>query len=291
MREKRVSALSIALPHTRALTHFKVAIQLSVCGVLLGLGCSDNLAPVSTVGGQESGGGIGGQETGDILTGGGTIMEYPEECLVGEKLGICAICGPLREPLMPINDDECPVIDCSPLTQYQAMNTEDGGRTCLEYSSTPPETSCKALGECYSDIEEACILDPTPVPLVTVYPGCGEFTGCQGELGPDGNTAPVGSLCHGLGECGADGRCTAPPSCSGTHPLYVTQFCPDDNDPEACDKHIDLNSEANANQINCDIACATIGRCVRAWNSNGGCNRGDQINCGTRGRQLICRCE
>ena len=57
-----------------------------------------------------------------------------------------------------------------------------------------------SLRRMYLDIEESCTLDPTPVPLVTVYPGCGEFTGCEGELGPMA-IAPVGSTCR-PGECG-----------------------------------------------------------------------------------------
>ena len=258
---------------------------------LLGLACSDNTSfPPASMGGGQSPGEMPGISIGGISAGGG-VVEYPDECLIGERLGICATCSPSREPVMPINDDECPFVDCSPLTQYQAMNTEDGGRTCFEFVSNPPETSCKSLGECYSDIEESCTLDPTPVPLVTVYPGCGEFTGCEGGLGPDGSTAPVGSVCHGLGQCGADGRCSAPSSCAGIQPEYVTQFCADNSEPEACDKHIDLNGVDNAEEITCTIACATIGRCVGAWDSNGGCNRGGQLSCDTRRRQLICRCE
>ena len=255
-----------------------------------GLACSDNLAPTDNMG-VESQGGFTGEEVGGIVISGGGVVENQDECIIGDRLGLCVTCSALREPVMPLNDSECPSLDCNPLTQYQAMNTEDGGRTCLEYVSYPPETTCKALGECYTDIEEACTLDPTPVPLVTVYPGCGEFTGCEGGVGPDGRTAPVGAICHDLGVCGADGRCSAPPSCAGIHPQYVTQYCPDNSAPDACDKHIDLNTENNADDINCTIACATIGRCVGAWDSNGGCMKGGQLSCDTRRRQLICRCE
>ncbi len=269
----------------------RLTIAVIIYSLSISTSCSDNLAPggmPENVAGAES---MMGGNGGIMIGGSGPIVEYPDECIIGETLGLCATCGPQRTPLMPNNDENCPFVDCSPLTQYQAMNNENGGRTCLEYSSTPPESSCKDLGQCYEDIEEACQLNPTPSPLVTVYPGCGEFTGCEGSIGPDGSTSPVGSVCHGLGECGADGRCSAPQSCSGVHPEYVTQFCSDDNDSEVCDKHIDLNGVNNASDINCDIACATIGRCVSAWDSNGGCSKGGQVNCDTRRRQLICRCE
>ena len=125
---------------------------------------------------------------------------------------------------------------------------------------------------------------------MTVYPGCGEVTGCEGMLSPDGSQKPDGAECHSLGVCGPDG-CTAPPSCSGIQPPYVKEFCQDPNAPEQCDKYIDLNGENNAEDIDCTIACATIGRCQTGWDSNGGCNRGNEIGCSTRRRQLICRCE
>ena len=42
------------------------------------------------------------------------------------------------------------------------------------------------------------------------------------------------------------------------------RVCQDPNAPEQCDKYIDLNGENNADDIDCTIACATIGRCQMA---------------------------
>ena len=254
------------------------------------LACSDPPNPVSSTENTSNTAGTieGGSESTVVFEGG---RDLPDTCRVGEELGLCAICGPLLEPIKPADDENCPYIDCSSLTQYQAMNTEDGGRVCMQYLADPPSSSCRDLGQCYETPEEACTLNPTPVPLVTVYPGCGEFTGCEGEISPDGSQKPEGAECHGLGMCGPEGRCSAPPSCNGVHPTYVQNFCPDSNAPDQCDKYIDLNGTDNADDVNCTIACATIGGCQTGWDSNGGCNKGGEIGCNTRRRQLICRCE
>lgn len=252
--------------------------------------CTDQIGTVeNNMGGTQAGTEMieSGNEGGINL---GGASNLPDNCVVGEELGLCAVCGPLLTPIMPTNDPNCPPIDCSSLTQYQAMNIENGGRVCMQYIADPPSSSCKDLGACYESAEEACSINPTPIPLVTVYPGCGEFTGCEGDLSPDGSQKPEGAECHSLGSCGADG-CSAPASCSGIQPQYVKEFCPDSNAPEQCDKYIDINGVDNADDIDCTIACATIGRCQTGWDSNGGCNRGGEIGCSTRRRQLICRCE
>lgn len=252
--------------------------------------CSDAPSPSAISGNNPYVAGVemaGGEST-SIFRGG---QDLPETCRVGEELGLCAICGPLLEPIKPADDGNCPYIDCSGLTQYQAMNTEDGGRVCMQYLADPPASSCRDIGVCYESPEEACTLNPTPIPLVTVYPGCGEFTGCEGEVSPDGSEKPEGAECHGLGICGVDRKCSAPPSCNGIHPAYVQNFCPDANAPDQCDKYVDLNGTENAGDINCTIACATIGGCQTGWESNGGCSKGQDIGCNTRRRQLICRCE
>ena len=258
--------------------------------LLIGISCSDTASPSGMQMGNVSGmeGTAGSNEGGIVFNGG---RELPDSCAVGEELGLCAICGPLLEPLKPADDVNCPNIDCSVLTQYQAMNLDDGGRVCMQYQADPPLSSCRDLGLCYESPEEACTLDPTPIPLVTVYPGCGEFTGCEGAISPDGSEKPEGSECHSLGICGPEGKCSAPASCNGIHPPYVREFCPDENALDQCNKYIDLNGTENADDINCTIACATVGRCQTGWDSNGGCSRGGEIGCNTRRRQLICRCE
>ena len=265
-------------------------ILLSTLSFICVHACSDQAIPIgSTTGGGEAGSEVivSGDEGGISL---GGRNDLPETCVVGENLGLCAVCGQLLTPIMPINDGNCPPIDCSSLTQYQSMNIENGGRVCLQYLADPPTSSCKELGVCYESPEDACILNPTPIPLVTVYPGCGEFTGCEGDISPDGSQKPEGAECHSLGTCGASG-CSAPPSCSGIHPEFVREFCPEPNAPEQCDKYIDLNGVDNAGDIDCTIACATIGQCQTGWDSNGGCNRGEEIGCSTRRERLICRCE
>ncbi len=273
------------LPSNDRLVNF-IAIILLLCISA----CSDQVAPSGTMEGNLAGTEmlVSGDEGGISFSG---MNDVPESCVVGEELGLCAVCGPLLTPIMPTNDPNCPSIDCNALTQYQAMNIEDGGRVCMQYLADPPISSCKDLGACYESADDACILNPTPIPLVTVYPGCGEFTGCEGEVSPDGSKKPEGSECHSLGICGAEGKCSAPASCSGIQPPYVKEYCVDSNAPEQCDKYIDLNGIENTTDINCTIACATIGRCQTGWDSNGGCNRGGEIGCSTRRRQLICRCE
>lgn len=276
--------------HKKHYQLFKPIFLVSSFVGLFTFACSDTAGlNLGETAGELAGMSIAGEEEGGINLGG--RMPLPDNCTVGEELGLCAVCGPLLEPIMPTNDSNCPNIDCSPLTQYQAMNTEDGGRVCLQYLADPPVNSCRELGLCYEEASEACLLDPTPIPLITVYPGCGEFTGCNGAVSPDGSQKPEGSECHGLGSCTAEGRCSAPASCSGIHPPYVREFCPDTNAPEQCDKYVDLNGIDNATDINCNIACATIGGCQNGWDSNGGCNRGSAIGCNARRRQLVCRCQ
>lgn len=255
--------------------------------------CSDTSGPgnmnVAGTTMQVAGEMSGGTGSGGIVFNGGT--DIVTECsVVGENLGLCAVCGPLLSPIMPPNDENCPYLACETLTQFQSMNTDDGGRVCLQYVADQPVTSCKDLGACYETPEEDCILNPTPMPLLTVYPGCGEFTGCDGDISPDGSQKPEGAECHSLGVCGSDGRCSAPAACQGIQPEYVQEYCRDDSALDQCDKYIDLNGTQNADQINCTIACATAGQCTKAWRSNGGCSRGGEISCNERARQLICRC-
>ena len=264
-------------------------LVISILSFIFINACSDQPIPIRSSAGVESGGEalISGDEGGISL---GGRNDLPENCIVGEVLGLCAVCGALMTPVMPINDSNCPQIDCSSLTQYQSMNIENGGRVCMQYLADPPSSTCKDLGVCYESPEDACTINPTPIPLVTVYPGCGEFTGCEGAVSPDGSQKPDGAECHALGTCGASG-CSAPPSCSGIQSEYVREFCPDPDAPEQCDKLIDLNGIENAGDIDCTIACATIGGCQNGWESDGGCNRGRVIGCSERRERLICRCE
>ena len=71
------------------------------------------------------------------------MSNLPESCTVGEELGLCAVCGPLLTPVMPANDPNCPPIDCSSLTQYQAMNVENDGRVCMQYRHDPQRVLVK----------------------------------------------------------------------------------------------------------------------------------------------------
>ena len=264
---------------------------------LISIGCSDVVVDPGMAGEAMVSGSMAG-DTGGSLFGGrtaggmsaGATMNVTDACEYGENLGVCMICGPNLTPIKPLNDERCPYVPCETLTRYQAMPLEDGGRTCSQFIATPPVDSCKDLGVCYESPEEACTLSSTPTTLFTVYPGCGEFTGCDGEISPDASIKAEGEVCHSIGTCDAEGRCSAPASCSGDKPEYVVNHCPGPDSEEGCDLLIDMNGVPNANDISCTLACATQNGCITGWDSNNSCDRGGEIGCSTRRRQLICRC-
>ena len=201
------------------------------------------------------------------------------------------VCGPNLTPTKPLNDDRCPYLPCESFTRYQAMPVENGGRACVQYLSAPPMNNCKEIGACYEDPEEECTLDPTPINLFTVYPGCGEFTGCDGEVSPDASIKAAGATCHSVGTCNAEGLCSAPASCEGDKPEYVRDHCPDPDANEGCDLFIDMNGIQNDDDISCTLACATQNGCIKGWDSSNGCERGGEVGCNQRRRTLICRCQ
>ena len=259
------------------------------------LGCSDvvvgsNMEDHEDHEDQQGGSNVIFQYGGTATGGMSVTPDVPDTCEFGEDLGLCMICGPNLTPIKPLNDDRCPYVPCESLTRYQALPTEDGGRTCAQYTATPPIDNCKELGICYEDVEDACTVDTTPMTLFTVYPGCGEFTGCDGDISPDASIKPEGSTCHSLGTCDAEGRCSAPSSCEGDKPEYVRNHCPEPNMDEGCDLFVDMNGIQNADDISCTLVCATQNGCLTGWDSNNGCVRGGEIGCTTRRHQLICRC-
>ena len=236
----------------------------------------------STGGNMSTGGSMAG-----LFSGG---MDEQIGCDPNDDLGVCALCGPVLQVIKPLDDENCPFIACDELTQYQWTPTDDGGRVCSVFRAEPPAGRCKDLGVCYSDPADACTPSVVPEVLFTVYPGCGDFSGCEGSDGPDVSMQAPGSACHTLGECGEDGRCSAPPSCFGNKPNYVNGFCPDPDSPDSCDLSVDINLEAEANEIRCSIVCATQGGCSTGWDTSGSCNRGGEVGCNADRRQLICRC-
>ena len=246
-------------------------------------------------GGETGGGGLSGMTAG-YLTGGtpsGEVPIIPDECEIGQQIGLCAECAPTFTPVALLNDPQCPYIPCETLIRYQVMTNDEGGRSCLQYLAEQPPNNCKEIGVCYEDPAEACVVSETPTTLFTVYPGCGDFTGCEGAVSPDASIKGEGEACHSIGTCSAEGRCSAPPSCEGGKPDYVVGHCPDPDDPSGsagCDLRVDLNTVDNADDISCTLVCATQNGCVTGFEVSGDCGRGREIGCGDRKRQLICRC-
>lgn len=260
----------------------------------LTLACSDVV--VAPQGGAEAGQITAGTQppagssTSGVIAGG--TQPIPDECYLGEDLGICISCSPSREPIQLPRDDRCPYIPCETLTQYQVMELEGGGQSCVQFIYEPPVDNCKGIGVCYEDPEEACTLNPSPVPLFNAYPGCGEFSGCEGSVSPDASLKGEGETCHSVGTCDSEGRCSAPASCEGSKPDFALKHCPDPNesDPEGCDLLIDITGESGVDDISCSLACATQNGCLAAWESDNECERGSTLSCNDRERRLICRC-
>ena len=276
-----------------------ISVMLLMFIFLNSTGCSDVVVSPPNMTGGETGvqTQAGSFQFGGNALGGmfgdnpGATPDIPDSCESGENLGICMVCGLNLTPIKPLNDDRCPYLPCETLTRYQAMPAEDQGRVCVQYLATAPMDNCKEIGICYEDADEACMLNPTPMELFTVYPGCGEFTGCDGDISPDASIKSEGEACHSIGTCDAEGRCSAPASCEGDKPDYVKNHCPDPNMDEGCDLFVDMNGVPNADDISCTLACATQNGCLKGWDSNNGCERGGEIGCNTRRRQLICRCQ
>ena len=223
-------------------------------------------------------------------TGGLNSSSSEIPCTPGESTGLCTLCGADSMPTLAQNDPDCPVLDCSLLTRYQQTILDDGGVLCEQVPFMPNSTSCKEIGVCHEDVEEYCTMQD-PEPLFTAYEGCRSFVGCQDDIPPSATSQPEGATCNGFGTCQADGQCNAPIQCARLDAVGINQACAAVNEDQ-CEVYASASSYSNLSEINCLAYCQRGARltCKQAWEANGPCNKGSNINCSTNKNDLICLC-
>ncbi len=294
--------------YTYRFVHFLLCYSLSACVPTVEVNIEDSMggsAPpqggISYAGGMMITGGesmttMGGMSGGQAMTGGtDTILS----CNIGEKLGLCEICGPNNDRVPAMNDNDCPEVDCSLLSAHRLVSDDEGNLTCYLRDFPAKENNCQGLGACLSTPESYCIDDrPESIAASTQELGsCYVIEGCEGQTPPELILQP-GAVCeNGLGECDEEGECILTPSCLTLFDYDYNnsnQLCSDMlTTQNQCEFYVSSDQNPwNSDEISCNQFCSSRGgSCAQAWgDEDNDCERKDNANCSDTFNDGICRC-
>ncbi len=234
-----------------------------------------------------------------------------DECIPGNRLGLCEQCGNNGRPEMAISDGNCPPIDCSATGQNQLVEEGDL-KVCYQNGSAPRlDGNCTEIGRC-ATLEEYCG-NPEQVKLLeTRTDPCVNIVGCEGNLTPTLQFSAIGSQCNGRGTCEGDGnggaRCSLqiPSACRFEADLPVRFFCEsgqqEGTNRTFCEYFV---APPNGGRTRCVDFCANLGldSCEAGqaccWNNANmnDCSKLEGITCGGQPcmradgcTDMICRC-
>ena len=282
------------------------SISLAIGGAT---GCSfDVVVTEASMAGAEGGQGLGGAP---LFGGAPTSGQEPpmgatqppvggggggdDRCTPGERIpgAQCTICGPDTRYIMPPNDPECPMIDCSELNSFYTETSEDGATLCIQERASAVESNCRTLGNCHLTPNTGCVIEE-PVERARVYPGCGFINGCDSTGSPNISRSAQGDLCNGFGTCDAiGGPCSISSACAGLDQAAgggQQTFC--EANELTCQVAVNADFVDNLNDISCLAYCTSGNKaCLTAWRSEGGCTKGDPIPCSEARRRVVCECK
>lgn len=166
-------------------------------------------------------------------------------CAPGARLDLCSVCGEDGEPVVPPDDEECP-LTCAPVHRLRS------GR--CERADVRAYTRCAAEGVCHDRAANGCERGPYEVILEATV--CQQFIGCVGAVAP--TPIPlVGEPCHRYGVCGLDGMCSVPAECDIAGDVTLC---------DVVDGGCLFQPNSPLSPVVCDELCAAGGgRCVRAY--------------------------
>jgi hypothetical protein len=271
-------------------------------------------ATVSSTGGQ---GGMAGMPVGGMPVGGGGGMPVggmggvggmpppvdmmpPDppvggqpDCMPGQRLGLCSVCGNDGSPRNPGFDPNCPV-DCAGFA-YEQVDQGDGTTICnlTERAAMNDMGPCQGLGSCEDDPAVLCG-EPITQQIAQAGP-CQAMEGCVGEEPAQVIQAPDGTPCGDGGMC-VSGMCEVDDPCdiSGfPAAAFAPDFCGAGQDGANawCEWYVDGPGN---NDYSCTQFCRDVGmNCLAGWNNidgNRACGQARAWGCNEQADDQICRC-
>jgi hypothetical protein len=141
-----------------------------------------------------------------------------QQCLAGNRLGLCEECDLDGQPIAAQNDGNCPPIDCTATGQYEQVVEEESVVCYQNGSMARLPGNCIAVGQC-ATLVEYCGENTRVEALRMPIDPCASMIGCQGNQAPTIQYQPIGASCNRTGSCEAG------PNGSARCSLQVPIFC------------------------------------------------------------------
>lgn len=235
----------------------------------------------------------------EIMAGEVTAGDISEEMMAGEisqcnpeVSEACVQCDENGIASVPLEDERCPMIDCS-----VSERSIDLDGNCVEMTYLPAVAPlCYDLGECEAVEEQICELNETQV--LATGGACQEIVTCESGVDLEFSQRPNGALCNGWGTC-QDGECSAAAACAEFTPYNQrNRYCRSEetNQGETTCTFLVYGLGLNGNgEITCTEFCERSGaECVDGWNNDNdnNCRRGrgdDGCNESYSSQVCVCR--
>lgn len=281
---------------------YKALLILALCSLLISCVPTIDVGEVAGSDGPRAGTvgdtGYGGDQLavlGGTMTGGTSSRTT---CNLGESIGLCEICGPNNDRVSVMNDPNCPEVDCNTLKSHRIVSDEEGRLECRLQEFRPGDSNCQGPQTCITDPRLYCESQVEMTILSKEEVGeCNTLEGCNDGTPPMLVPRPGETCAEGLGTCTEAGECDVIASCLTLFNYRYNnsnQLCGDQLATQnTCDFYLAATDNPwGTETISCTQFCnENGGSCIQAWgDSDDGCDRAGDQNCGDTFGDSICRC-